>query len=182
MNWFRRKSRQEAPSERPVQETRPDVTPTPADAGSDPTTQKKRRRRGSRGGHARSGRDAARARGAQHRVDDERSVPVGEHAQVAQDRLGDLGFLIGRWEGGPKGEEVSLSFTKDPDGPFIDGKFTRRVGGKPGPTGTIRIGLDGERGQIRSWHFDADGRVVGGEIYYDQVSLLTQLELLPRAA
>ena len=31
------------------------------------------------------------------------------------------------------------------------------------------------------WHFDADGRVVGGEIYYDQVSLLTQLELLPAA-
>jgi hypothetical protein len=29
------------------------------------------------------------------------------------------------------------------------------------------------------WHFAADGRVVGGEIYYDQVSLLTQLELLP---
>ena len=29
------------------------------------------------------------------------------------------------------------------------------------------------------WHFDADGRVVGGEIYYDQVSLLAQLELLP---
>jgi steroid delta-isomerase-like uncharacterized protein len=29
------------------------------------------------------------------------------------------------------------------------------------------------------WHFDADGRVVGGEIYYDQASLLTQLELLP---
>jgi len=74
-----------------------------------------------------------------------------------QDRLGDLGFLIGRWEGGPKGEEVGLLFTKDPDGPFINGKFTRRVGGKAGPTGTIRIGLDTERGQIRSWHFDADG-------------------------
>jgi steroid delta-isomerase-like uncharacterized protein len=29
------------------------------------------------------------------------------------------------------------------------------------------------------WHFDAEGRVVGGEIYYDQVSLLAQLELLP---
>jgi hypothetical protein len=29
------------------------------------------------------------------------------------------------------------------------------------------------------WHFDSDGRVVGGEIYYDQVSLLTQLGLLP---
>lgn len=74
-----------------------------------------------------------------------------------QDRLGDLAFLIGRWEGGPKGEEVTQSFTKDPDGPFINGKFTRQVNGKPGPTGTIRIGLDTERGQIRSWHFDADG-------------------------
>jgi steroid delta-isomerase-like uncharacterized protein len=30
------------------------------------------------------------------------------------------------------------------------------------------------------WHFDADGRVVGGEIYYDQASLLAQLELLPQ--
>jgi uncharacterized protein (TIGR02246 family) len=76
---------------------------------------------------------------------------------AGQDRLGDLGFLIGRWEGGPTGEEVSLSFAKDPDGPFLNGKFSRRVGGKPGPTGTIRIGLDAERGQIRSWHFDADG-------------------------
>jgi hypothetical protein len=29
------------------------------------------------------------------------------------------------------------------------------------------------------WHFDVDGRVVGGEIYYDQVSLLMQLGLMP---
>jgi steroid delta-isomerase-like uncharacterized protein len=28
------------------------------------------------------------------------------------------------------------------------------------------------------WHFDRGGRVVGGEIYYDQVSLLSQLGLL----
>jgi steroid delta-isomerase-like uncharacterized protein len=28
------------------------------------------------------------------------------------------------------------------------------------------------------WHFDAGGRVVGGDLYYDQVSLLTQLGLL----
>jgi ribonuclease G len=53
LNWFRRKVRQEAPNERPVQETRPEVTPTPAEAGSEPTTQKKRRRRGSRGGRNR---------------------------------------------------------------------------------------------------------------------------------
>jgi hypothetical protein len=29
------------------------------------------------------------------------------------------------------------------------------------------------------WHFDPDGRVVGGDLYYDQVSLLMQLGLLP---
>ena len=54
LNWFRRKRATEAPSERPVRETRPDVTPQPADAGSEQTTQqKKRRRRGSRGGRNR---------------------------------------------------------------------------------------------------------------------------------
>jgi steroid delta-isomerase-like uncharacterized protein len=30
------------------------------------------------------------------------------------------------------------------------------------------------------WHFDANGRVLGGDLYYDQVSLLTQLGLLPQ--
>jgi len=30
------------------------------------------------------------------------------------------------------------------------------------------------------WHFDRDGRVVGGDLYYDQVSLLTQLGLMPQ--
>jgi steroid delta-isomerase-like uncharacterized protein len=30
------------------------------------------------------------------------------------------------------------------------------------------------------WHFDSGGRVVGGDIYYDQVSLLTQLGLMPQ--
>src|SRR5688500_2089932 len=53
LNWFRRKRAQEAPSERPVPATRPAVTQPPAQTGADPTTQKKRRRRGSRGGRNR---------------------------------------------------------------------------------------------------------------------------------
>jgi hypothetical protein len=32
------------------------------------------------------------------------------------------------------------------------------------------------------WHFDPSGRVVGGDIYYDQVTLLTQLGLMPEAS
>jgi steroid delta-isomerase-like uncharacterized protein len=30
------------------------------------------------------------------------------------------------------------------------------------------------------WHFDSNGRVVGGDLYYDQVSLLTQLGVMPQ--
>jgi steroid delta-isomerase-like uncharacterized protein len=30
------------------------------------------------------------------------------------------------------------------------------------------------------WHFDSTGRVVGGDLYYDQVSLLMQLGLMPQ--
>jgi len=30
------------------------------------------------------------------------------------------------------------------------------------------------------WHFDQDGQVVGGDLYYDQVSLLTQLGVMPQ--
>ena len=30
------------------------------------------------------------------------------------------------------------------------------------------------------WHFDPDGRVVGGDLYYDQASLLMQVGLLPQ--
>ena len=76
---------------------------------------------------------------------------------TGQDRLGDLAFLIGKWEGGPKGQEVSASFEKDSTGPFILGKFTRKSEGKTATTGTMKIGLDPQRGQIRSWHSDGDG-------------------------
>jgi steroid delta-isomerase-like uncharacterized protein len=30
------------------------------------------------------------------------------------------------------------------------------------------------------WHFNPSGQVVGGDLYYDQVSLLTQLGLMPQ--
>jgi SnoaL-like domain len=32
------------------------------------------------------------------------------------------------------------------------------------------------------WHFDSSGRVIGGDLYYDQVSLLMQLGLMPQPA
>jgi ribonuclease G len=53
LNWFRRKTRQEAPREERREETRPEVTQPPAEAGAQPTSSKPRRRRGSRGGRNR---------------------------------------------------------------------------------------------------------------------------------
>jgi uncharacterized protein (TIGR02246 family) len=91
------------------------------------------------------------------REDGKWRIAVSREYGGGQDRLGDLAFLIGKWQGGPKGQESSLAFEKDPLGPFIVGAFTRQVDGKTVGQGTMRIGLDVQRGQIRSWHFDADG-------------------------
>ncbi len=64
-------------------------------------------------------------------------------------------------------------------GDLVLARFTAR-GTNDGPLGPFpATGKEWALPICEMWHFDADGRVVGGEIYYDQVSLLTQLELLP---
>jgi steroid delta-isomerase-like uncharacterized protein len=64
-------------------------------------------------------------------------------------------------------------------GEMVVARFTGR-GTNDGPLGSFSAtGRTWTLPICEMWHFDDDGRVVGGEIYYDQVSLLTQLELLP---
>lgn len=64
-------------------------------------------------------------------------------------------------------------------GDMVVARFTAR-GTNDGPLGPFpATGKAWVLPLCEMWHFDADGRVVGGEIYYDQASLLTQLELLP---
>jgi len=64
-------------------------------------------------------------------------------------------------------------------GDVVLARFTAR-GTNDGPLGPFpATGKEWALQICELWNFDADGRVVGGEIYYDQVSLLTQLELLP---
>jgi len=64
-------------------------------------------------------------------------------------------------------------------GDIVVARFTGR-GTNDGPLGSFpATGKEWTLPICEMWHFDADGRVVGGEIYYDQVSLLAQLELLP---
>ncbi len=64
-------------------------------------------------------------------------------------------------------------------GEMVVARFNAR-GTNDGPLGAFpATGNEWTLPICELWHFDADGRVVGGEIYYDQVSLLTQLGLLP---
>ena len=74
-----------------------------------------------------------------------------------QDRLEDLDWLLGEWTTKVKGDDVKLSFVRDPKKPVVTAKFTRTPSGKDPVSGTIRIAFDPETGQIRSWGFEDDG-------------------------
>ena len=65
----------------------------------------------------------------------------------------------------------------DGDGTVV-ARFTCR-GTNDGPLGSLpATGKTWSLPMCEMWHFDAAGSVVGGEIYYDQVSLLMPLGLL----
>jgi uncharacterized protein (TIGR02246 family) len=74
-----------------------------------------------------------------------------------QDRLEDVEWLIGVWKGGSADREVSLTFSRDKQRPFLVGEFTAKTKGKVVSSGHMKIGLDPQRGQLRSWHFEDDG-------------------------
>jgi uncharacterized protein (TIGR02246 family) len=74
-----------------------------------------------------------------------------------QDRLEDIEWLIGTWKGGNAEREVYLSLKHDKQRPFVVGEFTTKAKGKVTASGSMKIGLDPQRGQLRSWHFEDDG-------------------------
>jgi hypothetical protein len=57
------------------------------------------------------------------------------------------------------------------------------VGTQDGPLGPFPVtGKEFALALCEMWHFDSSGAVVGGDLYYDQVSLLMQLGLMPQPA
>ena len=76
---------------------------------------------------------------------------------AAEDRLEDIDWLLGEWTSQVKNDAVKITFARDPKKPVITGTFTRTPAGKDPVSGTIRIALDPESGQIRSWGFEDDG-------------------------
>ena len=59
----------------------------------------------------------------------------------------------------------------------------QRIGTHDGPLGPlVATGRTISLPMCEMWHFDSAGHVIGGDLYYDQVTLLTQLELMPAPA
>src|SRR5262245_73235 len=84
-------------------------------------------------------------------------IAVSKEWGASQDRLEDLGWLVGEWTTTIKEQEVTLNFQRDPAKSYITGRFTKKDKGKTVGSGTMRIALDPQSGQLRSWHFDDDG-------------------------
>jgi uncharacterized protein (TIGR02246 family) len=74
-----------------------------------------------------------------------------------EDHLEDLDWLLGAWKAKAGEQEVTLSLHKEKHKPYIVGTFTKKAKGKVTSAGTLKIGFDSQRGQLRSWHFDDDG-------------------------
>jgi uncharacterized protein (TIGR02246 family) len=84
-------------------------------------------------------------------------IALSSEGAAGQDRLEDLGWLLGEWTTKVKDDAVKLSFVRDPKKSVITGTLTRTAPGKEPVGGSVRISLDPETGQIRSWGFEDDG-------------------------
>jgi uncharacterized protein (TIGR02246 family) len=76
---------------------------------------------------------------------------------VHEDKLEDLAWLIGEWTAQTKERELRMNFRWNDKKTLIVNKFTVKEAGKDSHSGTQRIGVDPESGQIRSWMVDHQG-------------------------
>jgi uncharacterized protein (TIGR02246 family) len=86
---------------------------------------------------------------------------------AGQDRLEDLAWLIGKWSGGAKDKEVTMTVAREDQMPYLRVRLTRQENGKSVPAGSIQIGLEPQSGVIRSWHYDETGAVGQANWYRD---------------
>lgn len=84
-------------------------------------------------------------------------IAVSREWGAGRDRLEDLDWLIGTWKAAVGDQEVMLSFSRDKKKPFLHGEITQKKSGKVASSGTMKIGIDPQRDQLRSWHFAEDG-------------------------
>jgi uncharacterized protein (TIGR02246 family) len=76
---------------------------------------------------------------------------------AGEDKLEDLAWLIGEWTVQTKDRDLRMNFRWNDKKTLIVNKFTVKEAGKDSHSGTQRIGVDPESGQIRSWMVDQQG-------------------------
>lgn len=87
-------------------------------------------------------------------------------------------FLAG-WLGSSPDIRITAARYLDA-GPAVVSTFTA-VGTQEGPLGPFpATGREFALPLCEMWHFDSAGQVIGGDLYYDQLSLLMQLGLMPQ--
>lgn len=83
-------------------------------------------------------------------------VALSREWGTGKDRLADIAWLLGAWAAKTPAGGMSLTFRHEKGASFITGQLTVKAKGKSAES-QLKIGLDPQRGVIRSWHFDADG-------------------------
>jgi len=91
------------------------------------------------------------------REDGQWKLALSREWGAGQDRLEDLAWLIGTWTVKVKEHEVTLTFERDKSKAFLAAKSSKKLGDKVVTSGTMKIAVDPQTGQIRSWHFEDDG-------------------------
>lgn len=84
-------------------------------------------------------------------------VAMIEERGADEEKLVDLGWLIGSWVMRGKDGEVRLNFAWNRARTRIHGNVTVFEGGRPVSSGTEVIGWDPQRGQVHSWVFNDEG-------------------------
>jgi uncharacterized protein (TIGR02246 family) len=84
-------------------------------------------------------------------------IALSREWRAAKNRMAALDWLIGTWHSRENDHNLTITFRRDKDLPFLVGGFSTNVEGKTVPLGSMRIGIDAATGQFQSWHFDPDG-------------------------
>lgn len=84
-------------------------------------------------------------------------IALASESGLGQDRIEDLDWLLGEWTTKTKDATVSLAFKRDGQQPVVMASFSRTATGKDPVKGLLRIALDPETKQIRSWGFEDNG-------------------------
>jgi uncharacterized protein (TIGR02246 family) len=83
-------------------------------------------------------------------------------ANEAADNLKQLEWMVGQWIDESPDTVVEHKCEWSADGHFLLGEFLIQIEQRPAMKGTMRIGWDPQRRQIRSWVFDSEGGFAEG--------------------